>query len=228
MKQLVLLLLCVSLTEVLAQQIDVGLQRVHGKPVRQEQLRKVKVMDDLIAYFPHEWVEQYAGTNVTVDQVGKIQTAVGTNARFSSDQLRVLSAAAVGDRITVSVDYRRKNPVTGQPEKQALSYAFSVVADQEATHALPQEVFVKQFIAPLKSIFPEPKAGSSVVAKVKFVVLENGQISDVLLEQSSGSSASDKYILETVRSMPKWKPAQNKDGRTFRQEFVLVVNNAGC
>ena len=228
MRQFFFFLLIISVLDVFAQQIDVGLNRVYGKAIRQEQLMKAKVMDDLVAYFPHEWVEQYAGTSVKVDQAGKIRMAAGKNDRFSPDQLRVLGTASVGDRITVDVNYHRKNPVTGEPEKQSISYAYTVVADQEATYAIPQETFVKQFTAPLKSIFPEAKQGASVAAKVRFVVLENGQIANVLLEQSSGSSASDNHILETVRSMPKWKPAQNKDGRTFRQEFVLVVNNAGC
>lgn len=92
---------------------------------------------------------------------------------------------------------------------------------------MPEQTLKKEFVQPFALTLPNLKEGTAV-ARVRFMVLENGQVSDVLMEQSSGNINSDKAILETVRSMPKWKPAQNKDGRTFRQEFVLVVNNAGC
>lgn len=228
MKHVIIYLFVLSIAVASAQQVAVDVHRAYGKPVRLEQLTDAKTMDDVIAYFPHDWVEQYVKTTVSLDQSGKIQTAEGKSDRFSAGQVKLLSTAGIGDRITVSVDYRRSNPINGKPEVQGLSYAFTVVPDQEAEYTLPEVLFKKQFTVPLASIMPEPKEGEAAIAKVRFVVLENGQIANVALEQSCGSPNSDKFIVEKLKSMVKWKPAQNKDGRTFRQEFVLVVNNAGC
>lgn len=228
MKHIIVYLFVLSFAAASAQQVAVDVHRAYGKPVRPEQLKGAKTMDDFIAYFPHDWVEQYVKTTVSLDQSGKIQTAEGKSDRFSAGQVKLLSTAGIGDRITVSVDYRRSNPINGKPETQGLSYAFTVVPDQEAQHTLPEVLFKKQFTAPLASSMPEPKDGEAAIAKVRFVVLENGQIANVALEQSCGNATSDKFIVEKLKSMARWKPAQNKDGRTFRQELVLVVNNSGC
>jgi protein TonB len=68
------------------------------------------------------------------------------------------------------------------------------------------------------------EAGLSGKCFLKFVVNENGDISNVeVLKGVPGCSECDKEAIRVVKSMPKWKPAK-MTGRAVKCYFNLPVN----
>ena len=68
------------------------------------------------------------------------------------------------------------------------------------------------------------EAGISGKCFLKFVVNENGDISNVeVLKGVSGCSDCDKEAMRVVRSMPKWKAAK-MTGRSVKCYFNLPIS----
>jgi TonB family protein len=63
---------------------------------------------------------------------------------------------------------------------------------------------------------------SSCRVVVKFVVQEDGSITDAIVVRGSGTAACDEEALRVVRSMPKWKPGK-QNGKAVPVNFTLPV-----
>ena len=64
--------------------------------------------------------------------------------------------------------------------------------------------------------------------KVRFTINEKGAITQACISESSKDASTDTLLLQTIQKMPKWSPAENAKGERVKQEFELVVGNAGC
>jgi hypothetical protein len=51
---------------------------------------------------------------------------------------------------------------------------------------------------------------------------------DVRLAQSSGDKTVDHVLLESIRNMPRWTPAEKNNGDTVKQEFEFTFGPPGC
>lgn len=63
---------------------------------------------------------------------------------------------------------------------------------------------------------------------VHFVVDEQGAATKVELVATSGNQELDAVLLRAVSGMPRWKPAQNAEGRAVPQAFEFKVVQAAC
>lgn len=63
---------------------------------------------------------------------------------------------------------------------------------------------------------------------VRFVVDEQGAATKVELVATSGNEGLDAQLLRAVSGMPRWKPAQDAEGRAVSQAFEFKVVQAAC
>ena len=68
----------------------------------------------------------------------------------------------------------------------------------------------------------EHEAGTQGRSIIKFVVNETGNISDVTIERSSGSSGLDAEAVRAVKSMPAWNPGK-QNGTAVKVYFTLPI-----
>ena len=56
----------------------------------------------------------------------------------------------------------------------------------------------------------------------QFTVNKDGSIVDVEVVRSSGNASLDKEAIRVIKTMPKWKPAQQR-GKSVRSKFTLPI-----
>lgn len=213
----------------------VEVNRSFGKALSHEKLSHPKTLEEIIPYYPKNWIQGYRGTTVTIVSKGITKSAEGKSEMLSPNQIKMLEAAAVGDQITFQIRYQSLNSVTEALQNDVLDLRYTVVADEEAQPAQGTE-FLKTYFE--NQAFKKITASktSAIIntgapflgATVTFVVDETGRVTATSLKQSSGNKEADQLLLETLQRMPAWKPAQNRDGKSFSQQFTLTVINAGC
>ena len=89
---------------------------------------------------------------------------------------------------------------------------------------------MKQYL--LENAIRKIPAGSYTnydLTAVKFSVSEEGEIIDAHVfgpeYQTSKMEKVDEVILEAIRKMPCWQPAEYANGTKVKQEFVFLVGN---
>ena len=199
-----------------------------GKSLAKETIIVAGKFDDLIPFYPHSWIEEYIGTTVSIKKNGKLNAAEGTSNLFSKSQQQAVKTVEVGDELLVSIRYNSKNSVTGLKEKNAIELKYTVTADQEAKPVAGLEKIRSFFKENAFKSFTDGKGTDFAGAAIQFVIDEKGEIGSANLKQSSGNMDADQRLLKSIRQMPAWKPAQDKMGKKYRQEFVLEVVRAGC
>lgn len=82
---------------------------------------------------------------------------------------------------------------------------------------------IKSFYSKFQSKFNAPDMGSGVnqiKVTLKFVVEKDGSLTDIQVAQDP--SGAGKEAMRVLRTMPKWKPAQ-QNGKTVRSAFTLPI-----
>lgn len=199
-----------------------------GKPVLREKVNSAVKFDDLIPYYPHNWIDGYLGTMVTIKHNKAIRTSDGKNNSLTATQKSLLNVAEVGDELTLIIKYFSKNSVTGNNDHQEIKLEYTVVSELEAKPASGIEKMREYFRTATFKSFEDGTGESFAGASVLFKVDEYGHIAEASLSKSSGNMAADQRLLKSVRSMPVWTPAQDKSGKKYSREFILEVIKSGC
>jgi TonB family protein len=188
-------------------------------------------MEELLPYDMGPKILNFVSTEIVTKGNGKISVAKGTSNVLSPEQINVLSDVNAGTEITVNVNYRFNKTISPAEDISSLKFTAMVIPENEAEcfeghqqmrRYLKEKTIDKIFGAGLKT-FPW--------AEVRFAINESGDITDVKLVESSGDKKTDQLLLEAIKKMPKWKPAENPNGMKLKQEFEFVIGteiNVGC
>lgn len=199
-----------------------------GRPLKDEVLKSPDNMDDLIPYYPHNWILSHEATQITINHNGKSQSAQGKSDTLSKEQIQLLSNAAIGDQITIIINYKHKNSLTGKPEDSKMNVKYTVVPDKEAECSVNNKELRKYFDQSAIDKLPADFSKRNINPILIFTINENGEVSEAKITNPSGDEKIDKLLLDAVYHMPKWKPAQNAKGTKFKQEFIFRLNGSGC
>ena len=63
---------------------------------------------------------------------------------------------------------------------------------------------------------------------VTFTVNEHGEVLNVKMKTSTGDIKSDAFIMDLVRKMPRWKPAEKSNGLKVEQTMQFSFGSEGC
>lgn len=109
-------------------------------------------------------------------------------------------------------------PVVATPEEPAIEEHADVLPEFPGGNAALQRFLLKN----LRFDFDEQEPGTRIEIRCRFVVDNNGNVSDAEIIKSAGKAAYDKEVTRVVGKMPQWKPGikRNKNVATY---FTLPV-----
>ncbi len=162
----------------------------------------------------------------------KTATAQSTSDKLTAQQKDILNAAAPGTEINVTIKYKYKDQSKdnwGSRDKIVKgSTSVTVVPEKEAQFAGGRKQLSAYFKENVINRITTKEASDKIYqAVVKFTVNEEGQILNARLARTSADKHIDYLLMEALKKMPNWKPAEDSKGVKIRQE-ISIPFGAGC
>ncbi|MCB0707656.1 MAG: energy transducer TonB [Saprospiraceae bacterium] len=192
--------------------------------ITKAQLNEARSLMDLNADYKSSWIKEYISVEVFANQNGIARKAVSENDILSQEQKTIMQRADVGTRVSVKVKYLPENTLRNNDIKE-LTFAFTVLPESQAQYSGGQKELIQYLKENAINKIPAGSFTGYDLAAVKFTVSEEGEIMNAFVFESSKDEEIDKLLLETIRAMPCWNPAEYSNGVKVSQEFVLTVGN---
>ncbi len=192
--------------------------------ISKKQLNEARTLIDLNDRYQPSWVRKYISVEIVTSHKGKQKKALSKNDILSQEQKDNMNMADAGTDISVKVHYIPENTLV-QNDAKEIHFTFTIDPKNEAAYpGGPQQL--KQYLKE-KAIdkIPDDQFKNYDLAAVKFTINEEGAIINAHIFETSKDEQVDKLLLETLRNMPCWKPAEYSNGIKVKQEFVLTVGN---
>jgi TonB family protein len=201
----------------------------HHKPVSAGSLHSAKTMSDFCIGFPKNWITQYVSTELVLTNGSNTERTFGKNDSLTKQQQQILKTAVLDSEIDVIIRYMAENPVSHVVSVRTMQMSMTVTPQEEARFGggYPQ-LSSYLYENAIRKITPADSASFQDV-KVLFTVSEDGSVTNLRILGTSGKPESDALILETLRTMPKWNPAKDDQGKAVKQSFQFTVTTRqGC
>lgn len=224
-----LLLLFFATTQ--AQDLTYELNAKHINPIKKDQLEKAKVISDIILGYPKSWILGYVSVNISGTCNGKTISANGTNDKLSKAQQNILNNADLNCNINITIEYKCKNAITGEPEISHMNYKTTYSPDIEAQFVNTSNTMMDYLNDNIIAKIPEDISKQLKSAVVNFTINEDGKIDNAKISRTSGDASTDNLLLEALNNMPSWKPAENANGVKVKQNFEFILGGklvGGC
>lgn len=210
-------------------QLFYEVRATHHRAVSAKSLHSAKTMSDFCIGFPKNWITQYVSTELVLTNGTKTERTFGKNDSLTNQQQQILKTAKLDSEIEITIRYMAENPVSHTVSVRTMQMAMTVTPEKEARFGEGYPSLAAYFDENVvKKITPVDSASFRDV-KVLFMVSEDGSVNDIRLLDTSGKPESDKLIVETLRTMPKWNPAKDDQGKAVKQSFQFTVTTKqGC
>lgn len=192
--------------------------------ITKDQLLSARTLVDLNRHFKPSWIRTYLVVDVLTVHDGKVEKTSGNGLTLSPLQKDRMKTADVGADISVVVQYIPENTLMNNEPKE-LDFTFSIRPEQDARYAEGPEQLKKYLEETAINKIPKHVFEGYKLAVVKFVVDEQGRITDPAIFWPSEDASVDKLLLATICDMPNWIPGSYANGQKVRQEFVFTVGN---
>ncbi len=192
--------------------------------ISREELIMANTLSDLNRHYKTAWVKEYISVEVITSHHGDLRKARGKNDILTGEQKDMINRADTDTEISVEVRYIPDNTLKHNDIKE-FKFSFTVDPDQEAKYIGGQQQLKQYIKATAIDKISDARFEKSALAAVKFTIDEDGRIIDAHVFETSRDKDIDALLLETVRNMPNWEPAQYSNGKRVKQEFVLTVGN---
>jgi len=205
--------------------------------IKKETVVAAQKMGDIIPYYPADWILKYLSVELIYGKEGKIITLKSKNEELSAEQKNVLKNAEIGDDITINIQYLSKNAINDKEEVSKMHYEtlivpeveaeFETVGKENAQHDKKDGRTSEYIKNNIVSKIPDATQKQLKQTLIRFTVSENGQVTSPKVYRSSGDKNIDNLMLEAIRKMPEWKPAQTADGTKVKQQFEFSIGTEG-
>ena len=192
--------------------------------ISKAQLNKARTLSDLDWRYKPSWVKEYISVEIVTSYKGKIKTAVSKDNKLSQEQKDMMSNADPGKDITVNIKYIPENTLKHNEPKEH-DFIFTVNPENDAEYASGQQQLKQYLKEKAIDYIPYDNFDPNTLAAIKFTVNEDGEINDAHVFISANDKKTDELLLQAIRNMPCWKPAEYADGTKVKQEFILRVGN---
>lgn len=172
-------------------------------------------------------------TEISVENAAaKTISAQSTSDKLTIQQKEIINAAAPGTEINVTIKYKYKDQSKdswGSRDKIVKgSTTVTVVPEKEAQFAGGRKQFSAYFKENVINKITARDASDKIYqAVVKFTVNEEGQILNSRLARTSTDKHIDYLLMDALKKMPAWKPAEDSKGVRIRQE-ICIPFGTGC
>jgi TonB family protein len=200
----------------------------YKRPVIKEILNDARKIGDISPGFPTNWLNKYVSAEIQAVCNGKSKKAMSTNEILSAEQKDILKTADLGTDVIVNIRYKSQNSATEKEEVRTINYSVTIIPEVEAKYSGGQQQLLKYFRENAISKITEIASKELQYGLIKFTINEQGEIIHTKISKSTGDSKVDKLLVDAIKNMPKWNPAENSMGIKVKQEFVFSVGNSGC
>jgi TonB family protein len=188
-------------------------------------LEKVVTLRDLYSRYHESWVASYRNVEITSVCEGIGNLAVSKNDTLTFEQLTLLRNADSDCRIDVVIDYIPQNNLKDNPPRK-YNFSLTVVPVMEAKFpgGIPElRNYLRKHIVDKvsKSTFEKIH-----LAAIKFNINEQGQVDRAHIFKSSNHEDVDAMMLQVIRHLPTWSPAENSTGNKVPQEFEFRMGTS--
>jgi hypothetical protein len=200
-------------------------------PLRKSELKGAKSITDFLD--PREWqgVEDYKEVRIIIieDDKETERSASGPNTNLTPAQLKLLRTADYSTNFMVRAEYYEGK---ASDAKRAIDYYspyHTIVPEKQAVYTLGERALLHFLGENNKENTINVKEADLKPAKIYFTVTENGSISKVRLDRTTGFPKIDEKMLYLIKHLPgSWEPAENERGEKVAQELTLTVGARGC
>ena len=189
-----------------------------------EKLLAAETLMDLNRVYESSWIREFIAVEISAMNNGKLIKVVHKNDTMSEEQKAIMRQADEGTEISVKVRYIPENTLKHNDPKE-YNFSFLVNPDKEATYVGGEKELKKYLKKSVIDKIPDGLLEGYAFAAVKFTVSEEGEILNPHLSWPTKDENVDKLLLETVRKMPCWKPAEYASGLKVKQDFAFMVGN---
>ena len=193
-------------------------------PITKKQVSEAQTLEDLNERYKPSWVRKYYSVEILANVEGQPKKAIGTNDQLSPEQKDLLMAADEDQEVMAKIDYLPQNKLT-QNDPKLVDFKLTFIPEKEATYIGGQEQLNQYLKEKIIEFIPKEVLTGYAMAAVKFVINEEGEVEKPKLLWTSDDEKVDELLMEAVRKMPCWKPAEYTNGDKVEQESVLMVGN---
>jgi len=211
----------------LPQELKYGIQSKNSIHIKKEQLKDVKLINDIISDYPLNWISSYVSVEISAVCGGKKVKGISSNNVLSTEQINMLNSIDMNTDMVIDVNYTYETPVTKTIEKNTMHVLMTVVPEVEAEYAGGKEQMVSYLNDHINKFF-KTRPEQFQQATIRFTVNEEGNITNAKISNSTGYDQIYIVLLDAIYKMPKWKPAENPKGVRVKQEFEFTVGRYGC
>jgi TonB family protein len=211
-----------------SQEINFDVSGSYTNAITSEKLIAAKSLNDIIPYYPKNWLTNLICVDILANRNGKTDKYVSSNKILTPQQLSVFQAVDLGSDVVINVMYQRKNTVTELLLVHNLNYKATVIPETEAMFDGGMVQLKKYLKENVINNIPAEIAKNIKAAKVNFTINEKGQPINIVLVNSSEDKKTDDLMLQVIKNMPKWQAAKNAKGINVSQNFQFNVGMNGC
>jgi TonB family protein len=205
--------------------------------INKEKLNNAQLLKDILPGFPNVGCKNVDCIGVEVSGIcnGKPVSASGKNDTLSAEQKNILGSADMNTDIFIKIKYQyntaTNNAGVNNRKTDEVEYALTPGPRTDAeypggtdqiTNYIKENVVDKIFETGASLIIPS--------VSVAFTVNEQGKITEAKIYRTSAHAELDKLLLEAIKKMPDWKPAEYSKGVNVKQKFIinLPFKGDGC
>ena len=196
--------------------------------ITKEKLDQAKTLADLVPKGGTEGLDSFRDVKIGIVN-DKSKFAKGSNGSLNSAQINLLSSTNYSTDFFIEAFCKYKNPDTGKTEDYCFVYYVTIIPEKEAEFIEGHDAFMYYLEENSKEAIKKIKRDKLKPGKVRFTVQQNGEITGVELESTSGYNSVDEKMIELITNSPKkWNPATNSKGEKIDQELVFSFGLIGC
>ncbi|MFK8104109.1 MAG: energy transducer TonB [Saprospiraceae bacterium] len=196
--------------------------------ITKDKLNNASNLSDINPRYEPSWVSSYLSVEMTGTHKGKLIKAFSKNDALSQKQKELLNLVDAGTEISVMVKYIPRNTLKHNDPKE-INFEFTVEPEVEAQFLGGKQALRKYLKEKAINQISSASYIKYDLTAVKFTIGTEGEIINAHLfgleYQDSKNKARNQLLLDAIRNMPCWKPAQYANGVKAQQAFVLLVGN---
>lgn len=210
------------------QTVNYDVRAMYNYSIKKEKLCKAKQLSDIISSYPKNWISGYNSVEIITRKNGKEVKAIGSGETLTMEQKRILNEADLATDVTINVAYKQKDEMTQVVENKKMHAVFTVVPEFEAEFIGGHKALMGYLKENSKNKVPQSISPQQNGATVRFSIGEDGGVTNARILQSWGDPKIDAILLDLINKMPKWKPAEELNGKKVKQDFEFSVGKGGC
>lgn len=208
--------------------LDVGIRFNNFK---KGELDKARSIHDLLSDLKNQQIVSFKSVEVIIldDKAQTDIREIGTSEILTDAQIHLLRNSDYSTNVLIRVGFDTKNTETGNLINRFSRLYLTIVPEKQAIYVDGNEALIEYLKVQSSKETAKIPEDQLLPGKLFFTVTEKGTISNIKLEDTSGSIAIDKLMIDLISNTPgAWEPAENSKGEKVDQTFVFSFGKMGC